>query len=385
MNRKIRMGMVGGGRDALIGAVHRIASQMDGNIELVCGAFSSTAQKSKLSGKDLYLPPDRVYGAYRDMMRKEAKLPAGERMDFVSIVTPNNMHYPVAMAALDGGFHVACDKPMTVNLDEAQNLERKIKATGKLFCLTHNYTGYPMVKEARDLVAKGKLGEIRRVVVEYPQGWLAERLEASGQKQASWRTDSRFAGASCCIGDIGSHCHNLAEYITGRRITQVCSDLNIFVNGRTLDDDGSVLFKMENGGCGILWASQIAVGRENSLTIRVYGDKGTLEWQQEEPNTLIVRWLNKPTEIRRTACPGIGKTASGAARLPPGHPEGYLEGFANIYSEFAKAMEKAIDGKKVDDTKFDYPKVRDGIRGMFFIDTVVKSNESESKWLDVPE
>ncbi len=385
MNRKIRMGMVGGGRDAFIGAVHRIAAQMDGQIELVCGAFSSTAQKSKLSGKDLYLPAERVYGTYRDMIRKEGKLPEGKRMDFVSIVTPNNMHYPVAMAALDGGFHVACDKPMTVNLDEAQNLERKIKATGKLFCLTHNYTGYPMVKEARELVAKGKLGTIRRVVVEYPQGWLAERLEASGQKQASWRTDSRFAGVSCCIGDIGSHCHNLAEYITGLRVTEVCSDLNIFVNGRTLDDDGSVLLRFENGARGILWASQVAIGRENSLNIRVYGDKGTLEWEQEEPNTLIVRWLNKPTEVRRTACPGTGKTAANATRLPAGHPEGYLEGFANIYSAFAQAMAKAIDGKPVDESKCDYPTVRDGIRGMFFIDTVVKSSASESKWLEVPE
>jgi predicted dehydrogenase len=377
--------MVGGGRDAFIGAVHRIAAQMDGQIELVCGAFSSTAQKSKLSGKDLYLPAERVYGTYRDMVRKEGKLPEGERMDFVSIVTPNNMHYPVAMASLDGGFHVACDKPMTVNLDEAQNLERKIEATGRLFCLTHNYTGYPMVKEARELVAKGKLGTIRRVVVEYPQGWLAERLEASGQKQASWRTDSRFAGVSCCIGDIGSHCHNLAEYITGLRVTEVCSDLNIFVNGRTLDDDGSVLLRFDNGARGILWASQVAIGRENSLNIRVYGDKGTLEWEQEEPNTLILRWLNKPTEVRRTACPGTGKTAGNAARLPAGHPEGYLEGFANIYSAFAQAMAKAIDGKPVDDSKFDYPKVRDGIRGMFFIDAVVKSSASESKWLEVPE
>ncbi len=385
MNRKLRMGMVGGGRDAFIGAMHRIAAQMNGQIELVCGAFSSTPQKSKLSGKDFYLPAERVYGTYRDMVRKEAKLPEGERMDFVSIVTPNNMHYPVTMAALDGGFHVICDKPMTVNMDEALNLERKLKATGKLFCLTHNYTGYPMVKEARNLVAKGKLGKIRRVVVEYPQGWLAERLEASGQKQASWRTDARFAGVSCCIGDIGSHCHNLAEFITGLRITEVCADLNIFVNGRTLDDDGSVLFRFENGGCGILWASQVAIGCENNLRIRVYGEKGTLEWEQEAANTLVVRWLNKPIEVRRAACPGNGKNATNAARLSAGYPEGYLEGFANIYSEFARAVTKVIDGKPVDESKFDYPKVRDGIRGMYFIDTVVKSNDSESKWLEVPE
>jgi len=377
--------MVGGGRDALIGAVHRIAAQMDGQIELVCGAFSSTPQKSKLSGKDFYLPPERVYGTYRDMIRKEAKLPEDERMDFVAVVTPNNMHYPVAMASLDGGFHVICDRPMTVNLDEALNLERKINATGKLFCLTHNYTGYPMVKEARDLVAKGKLGKIRRVVAEYPQGWLAERLEASGQKQASWRTDARFAGVSCCVGDLGSHCHSLAEFITGLRISEVCADLNICVNGRTLDDDGSVLLRFDNDARGVLWASQVAIGSENGLSIRVYGDKGTLEWKQEDPNTLIVHPLNKPAEVRRTAGSGIGKSAANAARLPAGYTEGYIEGFANIYSEFAKAMAKAIDGKAVDESKFDYPKVRDGIRGMYFIDTVVKSSDSESKWLEVPE
>lgn len=385
MNRKIRMGMVGGGRDAFIGAVHRMAAQMDGQIELVCGAFSSTPQKSKLSGKDLYLPPERVYGTYRDMIRKESKLPEDERMDFVSIVTPNNMHYPVAMASLDGGFHVVCDTPMTVNLDEAQNLERKIEATGKLFCLTRNYTGYPMVKEARELVAKGKLGKIRRVVVEYPQGWLAERLEAGGQKQASWRTDARFAGVSCCMGDIGSHCHNLTEYITGLRITEVCADLNVFINGRTLDDDGSVLIRFDNGARGVLWASQVAIGRENGLNIRVYGDKGTLEWEQEEPNSLIVRWPNKAAEVRRTATAGISKVAASAARLTAGRPEGYLEGFANIYASFAAVVAKTIDGKPVDESKSDYPKVRDGVRGMFFVDTVVKSSASESKWLEVPE
>ncbi len=379
------MGMVGGGRDAFIGAVHRMAAQMDGQIELVCGAFSSTPQKSKLSGKDLLLPPERVYGTYRDMIRKEGRLPEDERMDFILIVTPNNMHYPVTMAALDGGFHVICDRPMTVNLDEAQNLERKIKMTGKLFCLTQTYTGFPMIREARNLVAKGKLGTIRRVVTEYPQGWLAERLEASGQKQASWRTDARFAGVSCCIGDNGSHCHNLAEFITGLRITEVCADLNICVNGRTLDDDGSVLLRFDNGARGVLWASQVAIGSENSLSIRVYGDKGTIEWKLEDPNTLLLSLLNKPTEVRHTGGPGVGKAAKSATRLPAGYSEGYVEGLANIYAEFAKAMAKAIDGKVVDESKFDYPKVRDGIRGMFFVDTVVKSSASESKWLAVPE
>jgi len=373
MRRKLRMGMAGGGRDSFIGAVHRMAAQMDGKIEFVCGALSSTKRKSKESGQDLLLSPDRVYGTYREMFRKEVKLPENERMDFVAIVTPNNMHYPIAMAALDAGFHVVCDKPMTTTVDEAKNLEKKVKSTARLFGLTHNYTGYPMVKEARQLVAKGKLGNIRRVVVEYPQGWLATRLETAGQKQAAWRTDPRRAGGSCCIGDIGTHCENLAEYVVGSRISELCADLKTFVPGRPLEDDGSVLLRLRNGARGILWASQIAIGEENALNIRVYGENGSLEWHQQEPNTLTVSWLNSPTEIRRTSTPFVGKQAAANTRLPAGHPEGFIEAFANIYSNFAEALIKVLKGKKINEADFDYPNVHDGVRGMEFLVAVVKN------------
>ena len=384
MNRKLRMGMVGGGRDAFIGPVHRIAAQMDNKIELVCGAFSSSPEKSILSGQDLMLPTERVYPTYDDLFEKEAHLSDGDRMDFVSIVTPNNTHYPVAMAALGAGFHVVCDKPMTLDLEEARNLQRKIQETGKLFCLTHNYTGYPMVKEARSLVSEGRIGSVRRIVVEYPQGWLATRVENTDQKQASWRTNPEIAGASSCMGDIGTHAENLSEYITGLRITEMCADLTAFVGGRKLDDDGSVLLRFENGTRGLLWASQIAIGEENGLNILVYGEKGSLEWHQQEPNTLWVRWLDRPTEMRRTATDFVGDSSSSNSRLPAGHPEGYIEGFANIYSNFADALSEFLTSGEVNETEFDYPNVYDGVRGMAFIDTVVRSSASDDKWLAVP-
>ena len=384
MDRKLRMGMVGGGRDAFIGPVHRIAAHMDNKIELVCGAFSSSPEKSRLSGQDLLLPPDRVYGDYQEMLHEEAALPDGDRMDFVSIVTPNNVHYPVAVAALDAGFPVVCDKPMTINLEEARDLERRVAESGKLFCLTHNYTGYPMVKEARDLVSEGELGAVRRVVVEYPQGWLATRVESQGVKQAIWRTDPNIAGASSCMGDIGTHCENLAEYITGFRITEMCADLTTFVGGRGLDDDGSVLLRFDGGARGVLWASQVAVGQENSLRIRIYGEKGGMEWRQEEPNTLVVHRLDRPTEIRRTATDFVGAAASANARLPAGHPEGYIEGFANIYNSFADALSQVLAGNEVDESTLDYPNVRDGVRGMAFLEAVVGSSNSDRKWVQVP-
>jgi len=379
------MGMIGGGAGAFIGGVHRTAARMDGLIELVSGAFSSTKQKSIDSGKELGLPNNRVYGTYREMLRSEAKLPPEEKIDFVSIVTPNNMHYPVAMAALDAGFHVVCDKPMTTSVDEADNLEKKIRQTGKLFCLTHNYTGYPMVKEARRLVAGKKLGEIRRVVVEYPQGWLSKRLEATGQKQASWRTNPKNAGASCCIGDIGSHCENLAEYIVGSPICEVSADITAFVNGRLLDDDGSVLLRFDNGAKGVLWASQIAIGEENGLSIRVYGQKGSLKWRQEEPNSLVADWEDAPRETLRTGTPFVGDTAAAATRLPPGHPEGYLSAFANIYKSFALALMKQMEGEKLTAADLDFPSVADGRRGMRFIQAVVASSSSKEKWISVDQ
>lgn len=383
MQRKLRMGMVGGGRGAFIGTVHRIAAVMDNRIEVVCGALSSTPEKALASGRDWLLP--RVYGSYQEMLRAESKLPAEERMDFVCIVTPNHMHFPVAMAALEAGFHVVCDKPMTMTLAEARKLADKVKKTGLLFCLTHNYTGYPMVKEARELVVSGRLGRIRKVVVEYPQGWLATLLERTGQKQAAWRTDPQRAGASCCMGDIGTHCENLAAYVTGLRIRELCAELTTFVKGRKLEDDGNVLLRFDNGARGILWASQIAIGRENGLNIRVFGERGSLEWHQQEPNTLIADWPDKPRELRRTATAFVSQAAAAASRIPAGHPEGYLEAFANLYRNFAAALSDRLAGRKVSESKYDYPQVGDGVRGMAFLEAVVRSAKLGSQWVKVAE
>lgn len=372
--------MVGGGRGAFIGAVHRIAAAIDGQVELVCGAFSSDPQRSKDSGADFFLPPDRCYGTFEEMMEKEAALPEGERMDFVAIVTPNHMHFPAAKAALEAGFHVLSDKPATFDLAQAKELETVIEKSGKLYGLTHNYTGYPMVKEAKDLVASGKLGKIRKVVVEYPQGWLATRLEADDQKQAAWRTDPKRSGAAGCIGDIGTHAENLAEYITGLKIDELAADITAFVPGRALDDDGNVLLRFEGGAKGVLHSSQISVGEENNLNIRVYGEKGGLEWHQNEPNTLLVKWLEDPIQIYRTANGYLGANAAAATRTPPAHPEGYLEAFANIYKNFANHIRAYIDGTDPDEVTLDYPKISDGIRGMAFIEAVVASSKANAAW-----
>ncbi len=380
MKRKIRMGMVGGGIGAFIGSVHRMAAALDGRIELVCGAFSSTREKSLKSGKELFLPEDRIYGDYKEMFSAEKRLPDGEKMDFVSIVAPNSVHFSAASSALGSGFHVVCDKPMTLTLSEALKLKDKVKKTGLLFCLTHNYTGYPMVKHAREMAAKGALGKIRRAVVEYPQGWMASPIEKEGMKQAAWRTNPREAGASFTMGDIGTHCANLLEYISGLKILGVYSKLNSFVKGRKLDDDGTVMLDLEGGAHGLLWASGIAVGEENGLNIRIYGEKGSIRWRQEEPNTLEARWADKPYSIIRTGTPSASKAANSNTRLPAGHPEGFIEGFANIYSNFAEALEKVLDGKKPSRTKPDFPDVEDGVRGMSFIESVVKS-DSANKWV----
>jgi predicted dehydrogenase len=382
------MGMVGGGRGAFIGAVHRMAAALDNEIELVCGAFSSDPAKSVLSGQDLYLPADRVYGSYHEMIDREAKLPPGQRMDFVSIVTPNHLHFPVAEAALKAGFDVICDKPMTFDVNQARRLKKLVDGSGLVFALTHNYTGYPMVKEARHRVRSGALGEIRKVVVEYPQGWLATRLEATGQKQADWRTDPKRAGASCCMGDIGTHAENLVEYITGLRISELCADLTTFVEGRQLDDDGNVLLRFGNGARGILHASQVCIDEENGLGIRVYGTDGGLQWRQEEPNTLILKWPDRPRDIVRAGGNYGGRlsaAALAATRLPAGHPEGYLEAFAVIYRNFARAVRARIEGGGGSPEDFDFPTVEDGLRGMLFIETVVKSTKSDVKWEKFPE
>ncbi len=380
LNRKIRMGMVGGGEGAFIGAVHRIAAAIDSQVELVCGAFSSDAQRSIQSGRSLYLPEDRCYPDYETMMREEAKRPEGDRMDFVSIVTPNHVHFPAAKAALEAGFHVISDKPATFDLAEAKLLAALVEETGLKYGLTHNYTGYPMVKQARALVQGGEFGKVRKVVVEYPQGWLALPIEQDGQKQASWRTDPKRSGAAGCIGDIGTHAENLAEYVSGLRIQELAADLTTFVEGRLLDDDGNVLIRFEGGAKGVLHASQISVGEENSLNLRVYGEKGGLEWHQMEPNTLKVHRLDQPTQLYR---PGNGYVAESAAqhsRLPAGHPEGYLEAFANIYRNFAADLASHMCGETAPDWASDYPKIEDGVRGMAFIEAVVQSARNNAQW-----
>lgn len=380
-HRKIRMGMVGGGRGAFIGAVHRIAAAIDQQIELVCGAFSSTPEKSKASGEDFFLPPERCYGTYQEMIETEKTLPADQRMDFVSIVTPNHMHFAPAKMALENGFHVLSDKPACFNLAQAKELAEVVKnSPGQLYGLTHNYTGYPLVKEAKDMIAAGKLGKIRKVVVEYPQGWLATKLEDSDQKQAAWRTDPTKSGAGGCVGDIGTHAENLAEYITGLKIKELSADITAFVEGRLLDDDCNVLLRFDNGAKGILHSSQISVGEENNLNIRIYGEKGGIEWHQNEPNTMLVKWLEEPMQVYRTGLGYLGSNAAAATRTPPAHPEGYLEAFANVYKNFANHIRAVEAGETPDEVALDYPKIDDGVRGMAFIDAVIKSSENNAAW-----
>ncbi len=381
MKQKIRMGMVGGGQGAFIGAVHRMAAALDGEIELVCGAFSSDPERSKASGADLGIAPDRAYGSFEEMIRREKRLKPEKRMQCVSIVTPNHMHVPPAKMALENGFHVICDKPLAFSLKEALVLEKVVAKTGKIFALTHNYTGYPMVKQARQMFRNGAFGKIRKVVVEYPQGWLSTFLEKDGQKQAAWRTDPKRSGIAGAMGDIGTHAENLAEYITDLKTTELCADISIFVEGRLLDDDGSVLLRFDNGAKGILHATQIAAGEENNLSIRVYGEKGGIEWRQMEPNTLLVKWHGKPTEVYRTGLGDLYPEAQWAARIPAGHPEGYLEAFANIYRNFALCVRAHEEGRTPDPLHTDFPSVQDGVRGMRFIEKVIQSGKSVQKWV----
>ncbi|WP_346239115.1 Gfo/Idh/MocA family protein [Niabella insulamsoli] len=381
MKQKLRAGMIGGGKGAFIGAVHRIALNMDGLIELVCGALSQDPEKAKASGRDLFLPEDRIYESYQEMFKKESALPEDERMQFVIIVTPNFAHFEPAMMALEHGFHVMIDKPMTLTIEEAKLLKDKVDKTGLLLGLTHTYSGYPMVKEARKMVADGKLGPIRKIYVEYPQGWLSQLSESEGNKQAAWRTDPSKSGKAGCMGDIGTHAAHLAEYISGLKITKLCADLNIVVPGRLLDDDGAVLLKFDNGASGVLIASQIAAGEENDLNIRIYGEKGGLKWSQQEPNTLIVRWADAPAQIFRTGNGYLSEVAQLNTRTPGGHPEGYLEAFANLYKNFVMTLAAKLEGTPVDPL-LDFPTVEDGVRGMAFIENVVASSKSEKKWWD---
>ena len=384
MNRKLRMGMIGGGTDAFIGAIHRLASNMDGLIELAAGALSINPDIARKSGELLFLPTERTYLTYDELIKKESELPADKRIDFVTIVTPNFAHFAPAMMALEHGFHVVIEKPIAFTLDEAKQLKAKVEETGLILCLTHTYSGYPMVKQAKAMCAEGALGKIRKIWVEYPQGWLSKLSEREGNAQAAWRTDPTKSGKSGAMGDIGTHAAHLAEYVSGLQITKMCADLSILVDGRALDDDGNVLLKFNNGAAGVLMASQVAAGEENALRIRIYGEKGGIEWAQHEPNTLLVKWLDQPTQILRAGgnYPGLSSFAKNSCRTPGGHPEGYLEAFGNIYRNFAQTLSARIDGTTPSKEALDFPSVEDGIRGMAFIDNVVASSKSDKKWFD---
>ncbi len=377
--------MIGGGKDAFIGAIHRIAANMDGQIELVCGALSINKEIAIDSGRLLFLPEDRTYTNYEDMISAESKVSADKRMDFVTIVTPNFAHFAPAMMALDHGFNVVVEKPITFTLDEAKQLKKKVEETGLMLLLTHTYSGYPMVKEARELVKQGALGKVRKVYVEYCQGWLSKLSEREGNAQAAWRTDPSKSGKSGCMGDIGTHAAHLAEYISGLRITQLCAALNTVVEGRMLDDDGAILLRFNTGATGTLMASQVAAGEENALKIRIYGENGGLEWAQQEPNTLTLKWLDKPAQTLRAGSNYGDRESTFAThncRTPGGHPEGYLEAFGNLYRNFALALSAKINNEAPKPEWLDIPGVDDGIRGMSFIENVVASHQSSEKWRD---
>ncbi len=378
MKRKLRMGMVGGGVGAFIGPVHRIAATLDGEAELVAGAFSSNAAKSKKTGVELQLDPRRVYASYREMIKREAALPEDERIDFVSIVTPNSSHFEIALGFIEAGFNVICDKPMTVSLAQAKTLQRAVQKSGRVFMLTHNYTGYPMVKEARHMCRKGMLGRINKVVVEYPQGWMAGFITSPGNAIGMWRMDPKVAGGSGCIGDLGTHAENLVRYITGLEIEELCADLSTFVKINKLEDDGNILLHYKGGARGILYASQISSGEENPLAVRIYGTKLGLEWKQEDPNYLTVL---DPAGKRIRLSKGNGylcPEAKAAARLIWGHPDGFIEAFANLYREAYRGIRAVKAGKKI--PACDHPSVRDGVVGLAFIETVLASSKSKAKW-----
>ena len=381
MNRKLRMGMVGGGRGAFIGAVHRMAANLDGKIELVAGCFSSDPEKSKASGEDLFLDPSRVYTSYADMAAKEAALPADQRIDFVSIVVRNDLHVAVAKTFLAAGINVICEKPMSFSLAEGKEFAELVKKSGKVFALTHNYTGYPMVKEARAIVKSGRLGRLLKIVAEYPQGYASSAFkEAAPSKIANWRMDPSISGVSNCIGDIGSHAENLARYITGLEIEELAAELTTFIPGRHLDDDGNILVRYQNGVKGILYASQVSSGDENNLNIRVYGTEGSIEWHQEHPNELVVKFPDKPREVWRRGNSYNGAEATAFTRLPFGHPEAFIEAFANVYLAAAEAISDEIEGKFPRPEGYDFPDVDDGIAGMAFIEAAVASSKNNAAW-----
>jgi predicted dehydrogenase len=384
MNRKLRMGMVGGGRGAFIGNVHRMAANLDGKIELVAGCFSSDPEKSRLSGADLFLDPSRVYSSYTEMAAREAALPVGERIDFVSIVARNDLHYAVAKAFLEAGIHVICEKPLAFSLAEAEALREIVTRSGLVFALTHNYTGYPMVKEARAMVRSGKLGKILKIVAEYPQGYAITALKDHADGAISnWRMDPAIAGVSNCIGDIGSHAENLVRYITGLELVEIAADLNTFIPGRPLDDDGSMLCRYDNGARGVLYASQISTGDENNLNVRIYGTEASLEWHQEHPNELIVKFAEKPREIWRRGNAYNGPEAAKTTRLPFGHPEAFIEAFANVYLAAAEAIADHLNDAYPRAAGYDFPTIDDGVEGMAFIEAAVASSRANAAWTQV--
>lgn len=373
--RKLRYGMVGGGPGAFIGAVHRMAARLDGLAEIVAGAFSSDPQKSRQQGRELGLDEARVYGSFEEMAEREAALPEDERIDFVSIVTPNHLHFAACRAFLERGFHVVCDKPMTTALEDAEALCRLVAERDVVFALTHNYGGYPLVKQARAMVQEGALGQIRKVVVEYSQGWLATPVERAGSKQASWRTNPALAGAGA-LGDIGTHAEHLARYVTGLGIERLCADVSTFVEGREVDDDANILLQLEGGAKGVLHCSQIAVGEENDLRLRVYGTEGAISWRQEEPNALVVRRLDGPEQVLRRGHDFLAPAARHATRIPSGHPEAFIEAFANIYGNAMRTIAARIAGEEPDPLDLDFPTVQDGALGVHFIQTALESGRA---------
>jgi len=382
MKRRLRMGIVGGG-GGFIGRVHLTAARMDGRIELVCGAFSSSPERSLQAGRELFLPEDRVYASWQEMIRREATLPEGDRMDFVVVAVPNHLHAPIALAALDAGFHVVCEKPMTTNLDDARTLVEAVERHRRLFCLTHNYSGYPMVKEARERVRAGALGKVLKVVVEYPQGWMSGVFASAGVRRKTWKIDPTLAGGSCCVADIGTHAHHLAEYVTGLKVVEVCADLTAFVDLKPLEDDANILVHFDSGARGIIYSSQISTGEANGLRLRVYGSEGGVEWFQEDPNYLVLKHRDGRREILRS---GVGnaylsKTARRFSWIPHGHPEGFIEAFANLYRAFADDLLQVIeDGLDPVDAGGDYPRVENGLRGVAFVQAALASQQSASKW-----
>lgn len=378
--RKIRMGMVGGGEGAFIGGVHRMAAALDGQIELTSGCFSRDWENTKTTGEKLYVDPDRCYRSYEEMAEKEARLDEDKRIDFVSIVTPNKSHFPIAKAFLEAGFHVVCDKPMTYSVDEAKTLRGIVLSRDLLFCLTHNYTGNPLVREARELFVSGELGNPRKVVVEYLQDFLAAPLEKEGMKQAVWRTDPAQSGAGGTLGDIGSHAFNLLEYITGDRVAELCADISTFLPDRSLDEDANILVRLKGGGKGIITVSQIAIGEENALRIKAYGSKGGITWDQEAPNRMRVHSFNNAGKLYTRAAPYLNEESARLGRTPGGHPEGYLEAFANIYRDFTEALRAVLDGNPLPREEHRFPDAEEGLRGMLFIERAVESGKAGSVW-----